>query len=56
VAVTFESRGQSVAAAIRLAESPQVEVVTLEEAGQTPTAAQLAFRQRWLGDRAAAPR
>jgi predicted metalloprotease with PDZ domain len=52
VAVTFESRGQSVAAAIRLAESPRVEVLTLEEAGQTPTAAQLAFRQRWLGDRA----
>ncbi len=51
--VTFESRGQSVAAAIRLAESPRVEVLTLEEAGQVPTAAQLAFRQRWLGDRAA---
>lgn len=49
IPVTFESRGQHVSASMRLAASPRVEVRTLEEAGQTPTAAQLAFRQRWLG-------
>jgi len=49
IPVTFESRGKSVSATLRLAVSPRVEVRTLEEAGQTPTAAQLAFRQRWLG-------
>jgi len=52
VPVTFESRGKTVSATLRLAESPRVEVVTMEEAGQTPTAAQLEFRRRWLASRA----
>lgn len=52
IPVTFTSRGERLAATIRLAESPRIEVLTMEEAGQVPTAAQLAFRQRWLGSRA----
>lgn len=52
IAVTFESRGQSLRATMTLATSPRVEVRALEEAGQAPTPAQLAFRQRWLGSRA----
>jgi hypothetical protein len=52
VPVTFESRGQAISATMQLSLSPRVEVRTLEEAGQTPTAAQMAFRQRWLASRA----
>jgi predicted metalloprotease with PDZ domain len=53
VPITFESRGQRLAVVVELAESPRVEVLALEEAGQTPTSAQLAFRSRWLGSRQA---
>lgn len=53
VPITFESRGQRLSAMVTLRESPRVEVVALEEAGQAPTAEQAAFRQRWLGSRAA---
>lgn len=52
VPVTFESRGTTLTATLALAESPRVEVVTFEEAGREPTAAQRAFRARWLGTRA----
>lgn len=52
VPIAFESRGQRLSANLGLSESPRVEVLAMEEAGQTPTAAQLAFRSRWLGSRA----
>ncbi|MFN2315153.1 MAG: M61 family metallopeptidase [Gemmatimonadales bacterium] len=53
VPLTFESRGQRLAVSVVLAESPRVEVLALEEVGQTPSAAQLAFRGRWLASRSA---
>jgi predicted metalloprotease with PDZ domain len=53
VPITFESRGQRLTVMVELAESPRAEVVALEEAGQMPTAAQLAFRSRWLASRQA---
>lgn len=53
VPITFESRGQRLAATVTLAESPRVEVVAMEEVGQVPTADHAAFRRRWLGSRAA---
>ncbi len=52
VPITFESRGQRLSANLGLSESPRLEVLAMEEAGQTPTAEQLAFRSRWLGSRA----
>lgn len=52
IPLTFESRGQTLTATLRLAENPRVAVMTMEEAGETPTAAQLAFRQRWLASQA----
>lgn len=53
VALTYESRGRQYTATLRLSESPRVEVVAMEAAGQAPTAAQLEFRRQWLGSRAA---
>lgn len=51
IAVRFESRGTTHAVHLVLSESPRIEVITGEEAGQPPTAAQAAFRARWLGTR-----
>lgn len=52
VAIAFESRGETHTGTITLAASPRMEVVIMEEAGGTPTAAQLAFRRAWLDSRA----
>ena len=52
IPLTFESRGTQVSAALRLAENPRVGVMSMEEAGETPSAAQLAFRSRWLASHA----
>jgi predicted metalloprotease with PDZ domain len=46
--VTFERRGQSVSAAIRLVEDPRREVVAAEQAGQALTDDQRRFRDAWL--------
>lgn len=41
--------GETASIKIALKEDPALEAVVIEEAGGTPTAAQLAFRQAWLG-------
>ena len=46
--MTFERRGQTVSASLRLAEDPRVQGVVAEEVGQTLSAAQRAFRDAWL--------
>ena len=39
-------------ATVNVIENPSVELVTLESLGQTPTPAQLDFRQQWMGPHA----
>lgn len=51
VAISWEGRSGPRSATIMLRADPRVEVVAYEEAGRTPTAAQLAFRGRWLASR-----
>jgi len=51
IPVTYESRGMPVSTVLRLAENPRVGVMAMEEAGETPSAAQSAFRNRWLASR-----
>lgn len=46
--VTWRGRTGERAAAVVLRANPRVEVVTFEDAGRTPSAAQLAFREAWL--------
>jgi predicted metalloprotease with PDZ domain len=50
VSIVFERRGgERVTSTLRLVPDPRVEVVTVEEAGRTPTGAQRNFRRAWLG-------
>jgi predicted metalloprotease with PDZ domain len=52
VSLTFLRRGgEAKTASLTLQEDPEVEVVAIENAGGVLTAAQRAFRQRWLGAR-----
>ena len=51
VRLTWIGRGGEKSATMTLREDPNVEVVTFEGAGRTPTAAQLAFRASWVGSR-----
>lgn len=53
--VRFVQRGRTVEAPLSVAADPAVEIVRAETAGSTPTAAQLAFRERWLGPDTARP-
>jgi predicted metalloprotease with PDZ domain len=46
--LTFERRGQQVSATIRLIEDPTVEIVPVEQAGQSLNSAQQRFRDLWL--------
>ena len=48
VPVVFERRGQRVTSMLRLAESPQIEIVPAENLGQTLTPEQRRFREAWL--------
>ena len=48
VPVVFERRGQRVTGMLRLAESPQIEILPAENLGQTLTPEQRAFREAWL--------
>ena len=53
VPIRFVRRsGESVNATLVFEEDPRIEVVTVEQAGGTPTAAQKQFRDQWLGSRA----
>jgi predicted metalloprotease with PDZ domain len=48
IPVVFDSRGGTRQEVLTLAENPHLEWLLGEDAGQPPTPAQLAFRQRWL--------
>jgi predicted metalloprotease with PDZ domain len=48
VTVTWTGRGGERRASVTLVAHPAVEVVAYEDAGRTPSAAQLAFRASWL--------
>lgn len=48
IPVVIIARGRSRELLLTLVEDPRIEFVAGEDAGQPPTAAQLAFRQRWL--------
>lgn len=52
--IEYEQRGRRVRTSITFVEDPSVEVVTLEQAGETPSPAQVRFRGAWLGSRAGA--
>ncbi|RTQ46220.1 M61 family peptidase [Hymenobacter gummosus] len=52
VAVEVRSRGQVRTVQVPLAATSALEVVPAEQAGQQPTAEQLAFRAAWLGAKA----
>lgn len=49
VSIAFLRRGERVTGRVTLAEEQRLEVVPVERAGGTLTAAQRAFRQAWLG-------
>ncbi len=51
VRIAFTGRGGDKSVNLTLAEDPNVEVVAFEDAGRTPSAAQLAFRAAWVGSR-----
>jgi predicted metalloprotease with PDZ domain len=52
VAVTFADRtGESRTVKVTLAADPALELVAMENAGQSPSAEQRAFRAQWLGPR-----
>ena len=48
VPLVFDRRGLRVAAVLRLAERPEIEIVRAEEVGQTLTVEQRLFREEWL--------
>ncbi len=52
--IHFIQRGRERRSTIVFAEDPSVEVVSFETAGLTPSAAQLAFREAWLGSKVGA--
>jgi len=50
VSIVFERRGgERVSATLKLVADPRVEIVTVEETGRMPNAAQRAFRKVWFG-------
>jgi predicted metalloprotease with PDZ domain len=52
VPLVFQQRGREVHATFALTADPRVAVVPMEQAGETPSEAQRAFRAAWLGSRA----
>jgi predicted metalloprotease with PDZ domain len=48
ITLVFEGRAGRKETNVTVAENPRVDVVLFEDAGRTPTAAQLAFRTKWL--------
>lgn len=54
VGITYRQRGGERTATLIVAEDPALEIVRYETAGLTPSAAQLAFRNAWLGPEARA--
>jgi predicted metalloprotease with PDZ domain len=51
IRVTWQSRSGARTSEMTLTADPRVEVVLFEDAGRTPSAEQLAFRERWLSSR-----
>ena len=49
VPMIFESRGKTIHEMVTLGESPRIEIVTFEAAGEPVTDAVRAFRAAWLG-------
>ena len=47
--IVFERRGVRVTGVLRLVEDPRIEIVRLEDTGQSLTPAQQRFREDWLG-------
>ena len=52
VTVRFERRGESMTATVEVVSDPTRELVSLEQLGRRPTAAQSRFRAAWLGSKA----
>jgi predicted metalloprotease with PDZ domain len=50
VTVVFVQRGQNKTRSVALIEDPRQEIVLFEEAGRQPSAAQLEFRKKWIGE------
>ncbi|MEO5798116.1 MAG: PDZ domain-containing protein [Gemmatimonadales bacterium] len=49
--LSYEGRAGRRETSLTVAENPAVQVVTFEDAGKTPTAAQLAFRAAWISSK-----
>jgi predicted metalloprotease with PDZ domain len=52
ISVGYTGPAGSRTATLTIAENPNLETVTFEDAGRTPTAEQLAFRNGWLASKA----
>ena len=52
ISVTFTGNAGQRTATITVVENPALQTVTFEEAGRTPSADQIAFRNRWLASKA----
>ena len=52
--IVFERRGERITSLLKLVENPSLELVPVEEAGQTLSEAQRKFRDAWLGSAARA--
>jgi len=52
--VVYERRGERITSILKLVENPSLELVPVEEAGQTLSDAQRKFRDSWLGSAARA--
>ena len=50
--ISFTQRGKQSEVQLRFGSDPRLQVVLLEDAGGTPTSAQLAFRADWLSSKA----
>lgn len=52
ITLVYETRAGRRETSLTVAENPAVQVATFEDAGRTPSAAQLAFRQAWISSKA----
>ncbi len=50
--MVYERQGVRMSTALRLVDDPRLELVPIEEAGQTLTDAQRRFREAWLSSAA----
>jgi PDZ domain-containing secreted protein len=52
ITVAYTGQSGQRTTTIAIAENPNLETVTFEDAGKTPSAEQLAFRNKWLASKA----